>query len=495
MWGENMKKYIHIFLSISLMFILLVACGTKKNKETGFIVDTEKAKLIYTLGEELDLSDLKVYSAYEVGSYKELKEDSYTIDSSLYKKDTPGSYKITVTYKDYKEKYFHVEVRKFTKNPLESMPTADIDISSIFLPFYDEIEYRIDNGEYSIENYFEHLEAGSTHTIYARYKETETHYASEEISKTYTLPLGPASATLSSKNFIGVKNEYLEFTLSLKPNDNINTSSYVSFDITGDEEYTLEYKENETWNTITDNIYKKEGFNLEEKDILFRITTSTQSSFSIYAKIYDVNDDNALLAESNELSIDFILGAAKAYAITHGDAIVNEEYEFEIQVELNDDTFLKNEKVYGMLTYNTSQVPNNSFIVEYYDETNSSWVAINKDFLTEGFYLDNKTYKFRTSVSEEYEAFTISISYYVLGANVERITAQVRFDVLDLSTIKGNALNEVTTLVDINSYDNGVKSSIEEALNTAQTKISSATNSKTIKEAIEEYKNFISSLD
>ncbi|MBQ9900755.1 MAG: InlB B-repeat-containing protein, partial [Acholeplasmatales bacterium] len=91
-------------------------------EQTGFKVDTQFAKLVYTEGEDLDLSNLLVYSLWtddvetkEVNSKD--KFDKYTVDSTAFNKNAAGSYAILIAMPGF-------EAQTITVSVIDTKPVA-----------------------------------------------------------------------------------------------------------------------------------------------------------------------------------------------------------------------------------------------------------------------------------------------------------------------------------------------------------------------------------
>lgn len=81
-------------------------------------------KTEYEIGEELDLTNLTVSGIY--GNDKApISEEDYTVDTSAYKKDKVGTYKITVSYDKYEEEFtVKVKVAPTVEPTATTAPTA-----------------------------------------------------------------------------------------------------------------------------------------------------------------------------------------------------------------------------------------------------------------------------------------------------------------------------------------------------------------------------------
>lgn len=495
------RKNIISSIFLSSLLVLGTGCNKKETKETGFTIDTDEVKLIYKLGEELDLDGLKVYSAKDVGTYKELDDDDFKIEHS-YNKDELGSYKVEIKYKKFPTKYFYVEVEKHEQTPLTVMPNAELTVESITMEIVNGVEYRIDNQSYTNSgNIFSNLQPGSTHTIYARYGETSTHLASTEISKTFTLPLGPAKMSLNIENDrIATTIDYIYFDLVITPNDNAGDDNlYIAFISEPETELTYQYQNGEDWITLEDNIFSPEGFRLENQKIKFRVNSDTPVNTTLSAKMY-TKEDNELKAATAATSISFILGSAKATLLQSGKAIVDEAHIFNISIALNDDTYLRDElMVYGQIDFNTSQVPNDAFIIEFYDTETETWITTNKELLfkfkTDGMYLDDEIYKFRfTPIGQTYDNFTFFVNFKLKQNDSEVLSTKVVIDVIDLSTAKGDALLEVDNVLNNYNFTTEQLATIQEKASEVKSNITAATSGTQIETIMNEYYAFLDSL-
>ena len=493
------KKKIISSIFFSLALTLGAGCGKEKTKETGFIIETDDVKLIYKLGEEIDLEGLKVFAAKEVGTYSELDDDDFEIIHT-YNKDVLGSYKVEVKYKKFPVKYFYVEVEKFDREALPTMPEANITIESITMENVLGVEYRIDNLPYQDMADFTGLQPGSTHTIHARYKETDTYFASEEISKTFTLPLGPASMslTLGSDSLLTIY-EFMYFDLSITPKDNKDdTGLYIQLLAPGLTDAKFQYQAGSVWVDLEDNIYAPEEYSLKEETIKFRVNNQKEEKSTITAKLF--TQDDQLIAASNVLDVEFMLGSAKATIIKANDAVVNEPYEFLLDVKLNNDTHLKDEvNVYGQITYHTSQIPNTEFYVEFYDESSQTWKMANRangfKFKTDGMNLDNVTYTFRfTPIGQTYTDFTYTINFIELESDTVVLSEEFKVDVIDLATVKGNALLEIDNSVNLEDYSGETLETVQGYITQAKSDITNSTKSSEIADIIKGFKQLIESL-
>lgn len=499
-WGDFMKrKNIVSSIFFSLILVLSTGCNKKETtKETGFIINTDEVKLVYKLGEELDLDGLKVYAAKEVGTYKELDDDDYKLVHT-YNKDVLGSYKVEVQYKKFPVKYFYLEVEKFDTEAPTSIPTPTLTVESITMPNTNGLEYRIDNKGYEGKYTFDGLTAGSVHTIYARYKETATNYTSDEISQTFTLPEGPATMSLTLEgdaleNTIG----YIYFDVTITAKDNTGDDNlYISIIAPDLNNAKYQYLAGSEWITLDGNNLRTDGFTLANETIKFRVNNSTEATSTLAVKILSLDDDSVLVA-SNSTTISFILGDARATLLTQGDAIVDEAFEFEVKVELNDDTHLEDDAVYGQIDFYTSQIPNDQFTVEFYDEDLEQWVVANKtsafQFNSTGMYLKSTIYKFRfTPVGQTYDNFTFYIKFKSKQTTTEVLSVKVVLDVIDVATVKGNALLELNA-IDFTNYTGTKLEQAQEALEEVRSNISNATTGKEIYELLEEFHELIESL-
>lgn len=68
-----------------------------KEKEAVALAITNYPKTTYRLGEELDLSQLKLAIAYDSGDLEAIAEDGYSIDVSAYQANAAGQYKLIIT--------------------------------------------------------------------------------------------------------------------------------------------------------------------------------------------------------------------------------------------------------------------------------------------------------------------------------------------------------------------------------------------------------------
>lgn len=500
-----MKKYINIIFSLvlSLTLVLTTSCGKKSSsKETGFIVDTSEAKLIYKLGEDLDLSGLKVKAAYGVGEYKELTTQDYTLDFGDYNKDVVGSYTFTVSYKKFTPKTFNVEVEKIDQEPLGTMPKSYVYLDRIKMTSIYSVEYRIDNEPYLGKVEFTGLEKGSTHTIYARIKETEAYLASPEISQQITLLSGPAEANLKLSNEVILVNQWQEFIVDVTPNDDINTPVYakvITPDITNAK---VEYYAGNEWIELEEgNVLSYNNFKLTQQTFKFRIKHNVEANTKISLKLYKTAD-NSLVVASNEKLINFILGPATTKVIYSEDyAIVDEAYYFQVKIDLNNDTHLIDEfPVYGQIIYNVSQVPNDGFTVEFYDKNKEAWVKASKNtlfqFNTEGMYLDNATYDFRfTPLGQSYEDFTFFIDFKLVRNQQTEISTGITINILELNEAKKATITKLQSLVNLNDYEGDIKTEVESKYNEALTSINTATSGTALKEIITSFQSYIESLN
>ena len=90
--------------------------------ETGFQVTATNAKTSYLLGEEFSSDGLSVEALYSSGVKTTLNPADYTVDSSLYQKDTAGTYRITVSYKTYTSQTYDVSVHAVNSIVLYTTP-------------------------------------------------------------------------------------------------------------------------------------------------------------------------------------------------------------------------------------------------------------------------------------------------------------------------------------------------------------------------------------
>ena len=101
--------------------------------ENGFTIDSSSVKTIYEVGEDLDLSNLKVYQLFEESTAtlenREIalsvaeNDGGYTVDSSTYNKNLGGVYAVTVSYGLYTDQSFNVTVEKEVQSLSVTNPT------------------------------------------------------------------------------------------------------------------------------------------------------------------------------------------------------------------------------------------------------------------------------------------------------------------------------------------------------------------------------------
>jgi len=500
-----MKKYINIIFSLMLSFILVLttSCGKKSaKKETGFIIDTSETKLVYKIGEELDLSGLKVKAAYGIGEYKDLSSDEYNLDTEACNMHIVGSYEVIVTYKNHNPKSFFIDVQKLNQDPLTSMPQSWVTETSILMTNMSSVEYRIDNEPYQGKIEFTGLQKGSTHTIYARLKETSEFLASAEISKEITLLSGPAEANLIISSTIIGTEDWEEFNIQINANDDAGTNVYTKVVTPDIPNADIEFYNGTGWIDLdADNILNPTGAPLKSETLKFRIRHFVETSTQLYVEIRDVSNDKIVASTSTQTSIVFILGPATTTLIQSADyAIVDEAYNFQIEIKLNNDTHLIDEfPVYGQIIYHSSQIPNDGFIVEFYDKEKEEWITASRttmfQFNKEGMYLNDGIYDFRfTPLGQTYKDFTFYVDFRLLLNDQTEISTQFTIDVIELSEAKTKTLAELQTLINLDDYEGTTKAEVESKYNDAVASINAATSGKELKEALETFKEYINAL-
>ena len=158
-------------------------------EEVGINVDTSKVKLEYTLNEELDLSNLKVYVETLEGNL-ELKSSEYSVDKSLVDKSKIGKYEINVTYKQFKESFFvtyidstpkvtEVDLKVDTSNVKLSYMTGEtlnLDELKVEVLYSDKTTKVLSSEDYQLDLLNVNINAEGNYKIIIKYKNFETYF-------------------------------------------------------------------------------------------------------------------------------------------------------------------------------------------------------------------------------------------------------------------------------------------------------------------------------
>ena len=153
-----MKKiFLSIFVAV-VALITLASCNTTAATLTSIELDTSAAKVAYLIGEDLDMSGLKITAHYSNETTKALEVSECTVDSSAYDKTKVGSYEITVTYHEQSAKYsVSVAKKEVPLSSIESVLTTatnnqDIKVQGVVYAVIDNKVFIADsqNGVISI---------------------------------------------------------------------------------------------------------------------------------------------------------------------------------------------------------------------------------------------------------------------------------------------------------------------------------------------------------
>ena len=202
---KSLKNIVLSVFLISFLLFSLSACSNQNGVKSLEIEVRQIAKLNYYVGEYFSLQGIKVYAKLKNGKVQII--DFANQNNSNENGYTYNKYKIPLTSLDKKIVFsfkgktasIDIEVTKYiTQAPKESDISYHITSHSITILSLQNAEYKIGDSDWQDGNTFGGLLAGQEYVIKVRYKETDSTFASNELTLKVTTNKGIQEAVAES---------------------------------------------------------------------------------------------------------------------------------------------------------------------------------------------------------------------------------------------------------------------------------------------------------